>query len=97
MLQFLDPAHRLQGIGVIDALVVPLALHSGQPQGHAARVTGAELEVAEGDFHDQFRPHVHGPLIAASWKAVASDTAEVTNLGTRIDAGTTSPRALKRS
>src|ERR1700733_8569579 len=57
-------AYRIQGVGVLGTLVVPVALHPREPQCQAARITGADLQIAEGYFHHQLGPHVHRPLVA---------------------------------
>src|ERR1700734_2721521 len=57
-------AHRLQGVGVLGAFVVPVALHPREAKRQAGRITRAGLQIAEGYFHHQLAPHVHPPFAA---------------------------------
>jgi signal recognition particle subunit SRP54 len=55
-----EPAHRLDGVGLGGGLVLAVPEHAGEAQREATWVPGAALDAVEGDLHDEFRPHVHG-------------------------------------
>jgi len=54
-----EPAHRLDGVGLGGGLVLAVAEHAGEAQREPAWVPGAALDAVEGDLYDKLRPHVH--------------------------------------
>src|SRR4029434_7738933 len=61
-----EGADRLDGVGLLGALVLPVADDPGEAEGEAAGVAGAGLEAVEGDLHHQLGADVDDPLVGGA-------------------------------
>src|SRR5690606_35985262 len=62
---FEERAHGRERVGLLVALVGPVALDAREAQRHAARVARARLELLVGDLDDQLGAYVHDVAVAA--------------------------------
>src|SRR4029450_6286530 len=61
-----EGADRLDGVGLLGALVLAVAADAGEAQGEAARVAGAGLEAVEGDLDPQLGADPDHPAVAGA-------------------------------
>ncbi len=55
----MDSSNIVDGVGLVGALVRPVALDSGESQRDASRIARARLHAIEGDLDDDLGAHVH--------------------------------------
>src|SRR5207248_7305816 len=60
-----DGTHGVDRIRILGALVGPVALDPGEPEGHPSRVSRARLDAVERHLDDELGLHVHGGRVAA--------------------------------
>ena len=95
-LGFEDLPHGRHGVGFLGALVVSVTLDARQSQREAGWIAWTLLQVAEGDFHDELRSHVHGHRIATQLPRQQFPVAIQAAVGSRVIARTT-VQALRKN